>query len=453
MSIKNRLAETIVAIATGSCSGGVAIIRVSGGDSLKIMKRVFFNKKFLKRDFIPKPNYFYYGKIQDDNIILDEAMAVYFKAPKSFTGEDIVEFHVHGGFINTNKILKLIIKHGAVQAERGEFTERAFLNGKIDLVQAESILDLIEARSDTAHLEAVSQLRGELSELLNGIKKELFDIITVTTATIDFPEEDYDFMEDYKIKEKVANLLKKLKKLSDSYYEGKLISKGATVTIVGAPNAGKSSLMNSLLRIDRALVTDIPGTTRDYLEGDLIINDIPITLVDTAGIRESEDIIEKIGVQKVYSKIKEADLIIFLYDENGFTDDIKKLYDEFGDKNHILVQNKNDKGVYEFMKPDLKISVKESFNVDKLKSLIFQKLSSGVLNSEMLLITNERHKKHIDSAYENLNNAFISINEQLPLEFVAQDLKRAFDEVGAILGDVTPDDILGNIFQNFCIGK
>jgi len=198
---------------------------------------------------------------------------------------------------------------------------------------------------------------------------------------------------------------------------------------------------------------NIPGTTRDYLEGDLIINDIPITLVDTAGIRESEDIIEKIGVQKVYSKIKEDDLIIFLYDENGFTDDIKKLYDEFGDKNHILVQNKNDKGVYEFMQPDLKISVKESFNVDKLKSLIFQKLSSGVLNSEMLLITNERHKKHIDSAYENLNNAFISINEQLPLEFVAQDLKRAFDEVGAILGDVTPDDILGNIFQNFCIGK
>ena len=272
MNIKNRLSKTIAAVATGACSGGISVIRVSGGDSLKIMNEIFTRREQKTKI---KPRYFYFGKIKDENTVLDEAMAVYFKGPASFTGEDVVEFHIHGGFINSNKILKLILKHGAIQAERGEFTERAFLFGKIDLVQAESILDIIEARSDNAHLEAVGQLRGELSQYLKDVKEKLFNIATITEATIDFPEEDYDFMANYKIKEKLQAIIGKLSKLSKSYYEGKLISKGAVVTIVGAPNAGKSSLMNNLLKMDRALVTAIPGTTRDYLEGDIIIKSIP----------------------------------------------------------------------------------------------------------------------------------------------------------------------------------
>ncbi len=454
MNTKNRLSKTIVAVATGNCSAGVSIIRVSGSDSLKIMNKIFFHKGRIKNsDFMPQKRYFYFGKIKDENIILDEAMAVYFKGPNSFTGEDIVEFHIHGGFINSNKILKLILKNGAIQAERGEFTERAFLFGKIDLVQAESILDIIEARSENAHLEAVGQLRGELSKYLKKIKENLFNIATITEATIDFPEEDYDFMANYKIKEKVINLLTKLKSLSSSYYEGKLISKGAMVTIVGAPNAGKSSLMNTLLKMDRALVTDIPGTTRDYLEGNIIINGIPITLIDTAGIRESNDKIEQIGVEKVFSKIEEADLIIFLYDEHGFTNDIEKIYYKFKGKNHLLIQNKIDVSKHTEIKPDLEISAKHNLRTQELKELISEKLINKNFNSETILITNERHKQHIDKSIKNLENSLKSIESQLPLEFISQDFRFALEEIGAILGEVTPDDILGNIFQNFCIGK
>lgn len=454
MNVKNRLSKTIVAIATGNCSGGVSIIRVSGTNSLKIMNKIFFHKGRVKNsDFFPKKRYFYFGKIKDENTVLDEAMAVYFKGPNSFTGEDIVEFHIHGGFINSNKILKLILKSGAIQAERGEFTERAFLFGKIDLVQAESILDIIEARSENAHLEAVGQLRGELSKYLKEIKENLFNIATITEATIDFPEEDYDFMASYKIKEKIINLLTKLKSLSSSYYEGKLISKGAMVTIVGAPNAGKSSLMNTLLKMDRALVTDIPGTTRDYLEGNIIINGIPITLIDTAGIRKSNDKIEQIGVEKVFSKIEESDLIIFLYDENGFTYDIEKMYHKFKKNNHLLIQNKIDLSKHSKIKPDLEISAKHNLNTQELKSLISEKLVNKDFNSETILITNERHKQHIDKSIENLENSLESIKNQLPLEFISQDFRFALEEIGAILGEVTPDDILGNIFQNFCIGK
>jgi tRNA modification GTPase len=380
-------------------------------------------------------------------------MAVYFKGPASFTGEDIVEFHIHGGVINSQKILKLIIKNGAIQAERGEFTERAFLFGKIDLVQAESILDIIEARSENAHLEAVGQLRGELSNHLKEIKERLFNITTITEATIDFPEEDYDFMGNYKIQEKVEHILFDLNKLSSSYYEGKLISKGAIVTIVGAPNAGKSSLMNNLLKMNRALVTSIPGTTRDYLEGEITIKGIPITLIDTAGIRESEDEIERIGVKNVSAKIKESDLIIFLYDENGFTNDIEKIYKEFYDKNHILIQNKIDISKNMELEPNLEISAKNDININELKDLIYNKLIDKDFNRESIIITNERHKQHIDKAIENLENSLESIINQLPLEFISQDFRFSLDEIGAILGEVTPDDILGNIFQNFCIGK
>jgi len=454
MNIKNRLSKTIVAVATGNCSGGVSIIRISGEYSLNIMNKIFFYKKSIKnKNSVPKARYFYFGKIKDNENILDEAMAVYFKGPSSFTGEDVVEFHIHGGFINSEKILKLIIKHGAIQAQKGEFTERAFLFGKIDLVQAESILDIIEARSENAHLEAVGQLRGKLSEHLKKIKEKLFNIATITEATIDFPEEDYDFMGNYKIKEKTTDLLKSLKELSSSYYEGKLISKGAMVTIVGAPNAGKSSLMNSLLKMDRALVTSIAGTTRDYLEGNMVINGIPVTLIDTAGIRESNDEIEQIGVKKVFSKIEESDLIIFLYDENGFTDDIKNIYDEFNFKNHLLVQNKIDISKHISLNSDLDISAKKETNIENLKKLIFDKLIDKNFNSNSVIITNERHKQHIDKSIENLENALESIINQLPLEFISQDFRFALEEIGAILGEVTPDDILGNIFQNFCIGK
>jgi len=452
MNIKNRLSSTIAAIATGSCQGGVSIIRVSGADSLKIMNAIFFRKNNSKSSK-PKPRYFYYGRIKDGDIVLDEVMAVYFKGPKSFTGEDIVEFHIHGGYINSQKILKLILKNGAIQAERGEFTERAFLFGKIDLVQAESILDIIEARSSNAHQEAVGQLRGELSNILKEMKERLFNIATITEATIDFPEEDYDFMGNYKIKEKTSAILNELKSLSNSYYEGKLISKGAVVTIVGAPNAGKSSLMNSLLKMERALVTSIPGTTRDYLEGDISIKGIPITLIDTAGIRESEDVIEQIGVKKVYDKIEESDLVIFLYDENGFTEDIKKIYDEFNYKNHLLIQNKIDVSKNSSLKAELEISAKNGINIKELQNLIYDKLVDKDFNSGNVIITNERHKQHIDKSIEHLDNALESIENQLPLEFISQDFRFSLNEIGAILGEVTPDDILGNIFQSFCIGK
>ncbi len=455
MNIKNRLSETIVAITTG-IDGAVSIIRVSGDRSLEIMNKIF--KPLKKGNF--KPRYMYYGSIIDDKTIIEKGLAVYFKNPNSFTGEDIVEFHIHGGFINSQKVLKLILKSGAIQAQKGEFTERAFLFGKIDLIQAESILEIIESRGELGLSQAVNQLRGVLSNHINSINKELLEITTITEATIDFPEEDYDFMAEYNIKERVENILDNLEKLSNSYFEGKLLSQGANVVIVGAPNVGKSSLMNILLNEERAIVTNIPGTTRDYLEGSLSIKGVPITLVDTAGIRESKDEIEQIGVERVFQKIENSDLIIFLIDEThkkdgriNFSEKIKEIYNRFKDKKHILIQNKSDIEKLELKEVDLKISTKNGIGIEELKELIYNNLVGENFKSSEIMITNNRHKVNIDNAISYMQNSLDAIENMLPLEFVSQDLKFALNQLGAILGEVTPDDILGNIFGNFCIGK
>lgn len=449
--IKNRLSKTICAIITPPVESGVAIIRLSGGDSLTILKKIFFPKKQIK-DF--KARYMYFGEIKKENTIFDECLAVYFKSPHSFTGEDVVEFHIHGGYFNSKNILNLIIENGAIQAEKGEFSERAFLYGKIDLIQAESILEIIESRNENSHTNAIQQLRGTLSDKLKEIKASLFEIVTIIEASIDFPDEDYDFLENYNIKERLENDINTLTKLSNSYYEGKIFTKGASVAIIGSPNTGKSSLMNKLLKINRALVTDIPGTTRDFIESEFNLNGIVINLIDTAGIRDTQDIIEKSGVDLSIEKIEQADLILFLIDERGLLEDIKEIYETVKEKNNIIIQNKVDKLSEKVIENvDILVSVKQNINLDNLKELMYNKLIKTNFKSGDLMITNTRHKHYIDESLKFLNNSLFSVYERMPLELISQDLRFSLDNLGIILGEVTTEDILGNIFGNFCIGK
>ncbi len=451
---KNRLSKTITAIATPIGEGGISIIRISGNDSLLIFKNIFFLKNGKNIDINSiKPRYCYFGLIKKDNITLDEAVVIYFKAPNSFTGEDIVELQVHGGLITTESILKFVIEMGAILAEKGEFTERAFLYGKVDLIQAESVLELIKSRNTPAHLNAAMQLRGELSEKLKEIKEELFKIVTITEASIDFPDENYDFLEGYKIPEKLTDIKNSLSKLSNSYYDGKIFSKGGTIAIAGAPNAGKSSLLNTLLKTDRALVTEIAGTTRDYIEADLHLNGVPITLIDTAGLRSSEEIIEKAGIELSIKKAKEADFTLFLVDERGLFGETEVIYNSLSDNKKIIIQNKLDKMSNKFDYSELQISAKFDKNIDELRELLYKKLTNQSFQSGDLFIANERHKYHIDFALKSIKEALNVIKSKHPLEFIARELRDSINEIGAVLGETTTEDILGNIFSNFCIGK
>lgn len=448
MSLKNRLARTIAAIATGPCEAGVSIIRLSGEDALPLLRKIFKPAKKIKQF---KPRYLYYGQFLDGDRILDSGLAVYFKDPHSFTGEDVVELHLHGGFFNTRQILEFILTQGILQAERGEFTERAFLNGKLDLIQAESILDVIHSRNSYTHDNALQQLRGSLSDQFRAIKQNTEKIVSITEAAIDFPEEDYDFLAQYNIKEQVNQMITTLQELSNSYYDGKIFSQGASVAIIGPPNAGKSSLLNALLKLDRALVTEIPGTTRDYIEADLTIKGIPITLVDTAGVRETKDQIEQQGVELALSKLESADLTLYLLDERGYLPEMAPILEKLKHKKHLIIQNKID--LAPKLEADCYISAKNRINIDILQDLIFEQLISKEFNATDLFITNSRHKIHIDEALAALETAATAINDQLYLEFIATDLRLALNHIGEILGEVTTEDLLGNIFGQFCLGK
>ncbi|MBN2693281.1 tRNA uridine-5-carboxymethylaminomethyl(34) synthesis GTPase MnmE [bacterium] len=451
---KNRLSKTVAAIATPIGEGGISVIRISGDESLQILKKIFFLKSGKNIDIEKiKPRYCYFGLIKRDNVILDENLAIYFKAPNSFTGEDVVELHLHGGLVSTETILKYVIEMGAILAEKGEFTERAFLYGKLDLVQAESVLELIKARNAPAHLNAAMQLRGKLSDRLIEIKEELFKIVTVTEASIDFPDEDYDFLEGYRIPQQLTDIKNSLTKLSNSYYDGKIFSKGATVAIAGAPNAGKSSLMNRLLKTDRALVTEIAGTTRDYIEADLYLKGIPVTIIDTAGIRVSDELIEKAGIELSIKKATEADFTLFLVDERGLFGETEEIYKQLSDNKKAIIQNKMDKMGDRFEYSEILISAKFEQNIDELRDLLFKKLTNQSFQSGDLFIANERHKYHIDSALKSIIEALNVIDLKLPIEFIARELRDSINEIGAILGETTTEDILGNIFSSFCIGK
>lgn len=458
--------DTIAAIATPPGRGAIGVIKISGDSALSILKKIFHPFK-PRTDF--ESHKLYYGFIVDprDGKVIDEVLAVYMKKPKTYTREDVVEIYAHSGYYILKKILELVFLAGARPAEPGEFTLRAYLNGRIDLSQAEAIQELVSAKTETALNLALNTLMGKLSEKINYLKNELMEILVLVESAIDFPEEDIEIMEPEKLSQKIKEkILPAIDTLIKNYEEGKIYKEGISLVIAGKPNVGKSSLMNALLREERAIVTPIPGTTRDFLEEEATIEGLPVKLIDTAGLRETEDIVEKIGVERAKKKFKEADLILFLVDVSEHpSEEDYKIYKEVKNFPHLVVLNKIDIkpnhleewkkelakwGIEEF----LEISVKEGENLDVLCKKIFEKITSEKGREVPEVVPNLRQKVALEAAKEYLLNALKELEKPNPLpELVAIEIRSAVSSLSEIIGEVTTEDVLTQIFSTFCIGK
>ncbi|MDP3261079.1 MAG: tRNA uridine-5-carboxymethylaminomethyl(34) synthesis GTPase MnmE [Thermodesulfovibrionales bacterium] len=456
--------DTIAAISTPAGEGGIGIVRLSGKDAIKIADRLFHSSKG-KTLFDSASHRIIYGFIKDPATgeTVDEVLVSVMRSPNTYTREDIVEINCHGGMSPLRNVLELAVKHGARLAEPGEFTKRAFLNGRIDLSEAEAVLDLIRAKTDESRRIAIEQLRGRLSEKILNLQEQITKICVFIEAYIDFPEEDIELASKKEIIESAATILKELASLLKSYDEGRFFREGLAAAIVGKPNVGKSSLLNALLQKDRAIVTDTPGTTRDTIEEYLNINGLPLRIIDTAGIRESHDMAEKEGVKRSIRAMEDADLVIAVIDgsEPLKDEDIEVLGKTKG-KNTIIVINKSDLPIHgsttsqleHYTARILKVSAIRGDGLEKLKETIFQ---SSVKNwkeqKEGVIVTNLRHKIAIQAAYASLKNGIKAIETDKPLEIIAIEFRDALDRLGEIVGAVTTDDILNRIFSDFCIGK
>ncbi|MGL5633905.1 MAG: tRNA uridine-5-carboxymethylaminomethyl(34) synthesis GTPase MnmE [Sarcina sp.] len=454
--------DTIAAIATALGEGGIAIIRVSGSESQKIVDKIF--KAANGKDiFSMKPYTMRYGHIVDlqDNII-DEVIVSFMKGPKSFTAEDTIEINCHGGVISTNAVLQEVIKAGARLAEPGEFTKRAFLNGRIDLSQAEAVMDIITAKTELSMKSAMRQSEGRLSKEINRLRKDTLDVLALIEYAVDFTEdeEEVDPSINVDVKNGVEKLISEVDGLIKSADEGKLIREGLSIAIVGKPNVGKSSLLNVLLNERRAIVTDIAGTTRDVIEEYINLDGIPVRIIDTAGIRETEDVVEKIGVQKSKEKIDEADLVIFMLDTSRVLDDEDmEIINYIKDKKYIVLLNKVDleRKIDEVAIAELsnkiEISAKENIGIDVLKAKIKDLFFSGNIDTESLIVTNTRHKQALYRAIENLESGLDGINRNEFLDLVSIYVMSALKALGEITGAEVEEDLVNKIFMEFCCGK
>lgn len=457
----NYINDTICAISTPIGEGGISIIRISGTAAFEIIEKIFYKSldksKSIKITDVSSHT-IHFGFIFEDSNLIDEVLISIFKNPNSFTGEDIIEISTHGGLYVTQKVLKLIISKGARHAEPGEFTKRAFLNGRIDLSQAEAISDLIKAKTDDAHKSSVKQLEGSLSEYVNKIRDDLISITALVELELDFAEEDLEFTKKEELKIKALNISNDLQEISNSYLSGKLIRDGINLVIAGKPNSGKSSLFNCLLRKERAIVSHISGTTRDYIEEGIIINGVLFNLTDTAGLRVTEDEIESEGIKRSHDKITDADLILFLIDSTDTVEEIEKsilYFNNLENENKILVFTKKDIAKSAFKKEGVFISIKENDSIKLLKDTMVNKVKTNEVNFGYgkIIITNLRHKICIDKTIDSLNKVIESINKEMSGEFISIDLRNALNYLGEITGNVTNDDILSYVFSKFCIGK
>lgn len=438
--------DTISAIATPICTGAVGIIRVSGSKSLETVKKMFSKKEI-------QPDKITYGWVLDDGEKVDEVIVLYFKAPHSFTGEDVVEIQAHGGVNVLKKILELTLKHGARMAQRGEFSKRAFLNGKIDLSKAESILDLIHAKTAKFASKSAKNLAGMLFEEINSIKRDLFETLSKIVAGIDFPDD----MSEPAYENLQAELNKSksdVKRVLASADNSNIMRQGIKVAIVGRPNVGKSSLFNSLLSMDRAIVTEIAGTTRDVIQETLDVGGIPVTLIDTAGIREGKiDKVEKIGIDYTKQALENADLALFLYDSSvGMTDDDEQIFELVKDKNFIKIASKSDLCEVRTDKDAVYLSGKTNENIDTLR----EKIAKIVLHKDLTeteFVTNSRQQECLRRALDSIDIALEAVEREEIQDLISIDVKSALLALDEITGEVITDDILNNIFDNFCIGK
>jgi len=435
---------------------------MSGEKTFEILAKMFIAKN--PKDISEIPGYtMQYGNIVDDGKIIDEVLVSYFKSPKSYTTEDMCEINSHGGNVIMRKILQICLKNGADLAEPGEFTKRAFLNGRIDLSQAESVIDIINAKSDREAKEGIKQLEGYLATSIGKIKSEILDVMTNIEVSIDYPEYDTpDVLED-DLKKKMEDVLDKLHKLEASFDNGKLIKEGIKTAIIGKPNAGKSSLLNAILKEDRAIVTEYEGTTRDTIEEFVNINGIPLKLIDTAGIRETENEVEKIGIEKSIKYAKEADLVILIIDgSKDLSKEDIEILNIVNPKKTIIILNKIDlkqkidENTPEIVKFNniIKISALKKEGIDKLYEKINDLFNFNQINVDNdIVITNERHKIQIQKAIQNLNKAIKSLSINMPIDIVAIGLKDVLSDLGEITGEEASEEIINEIFARFCLGK
>lgn len=448
--------DTIAAIATAYGEGGIGIIRISGEDSRDILRKIFTGKIESRR--------LSYGKIMDENEHIDEVLAVYMKGPKTYTGEDVVEINCHGSMVALRKTLALVLSKGARMAEPGEFTKRAFLNGRLDLSQAEAVIDVIKAKSDRSFDVAISQLEGSLSKRIEKIRQALLDLLVEVTVNIDYPDEDIEIMTYDKARDCLCNIRNMIGELLATSGSGRMIREGIRIAIVGKPNVGKSSLMNCLLRESRAIVTEIPGTTRDTIEEAVSIRNLPVYLIDTAGIRDTDDTVEKIGIEKTKEAFNNADYIILVVDgSRPLTSEDEEIISYVRGRRALVLLNKRDLGaevtvdVISEKLPDCDIietalSKGEGLKEieDNIESLVY---GGQISQGESLMVNNVRHidlLKHADSA---VGDALSLLEIMEPLDIVEIDIRNAYDFLGEIVGDTVSDEIINEVFARFCLGK
>lgn len=455
--------DTICAISTAIGEGGIAIIRVSGDNALGIVSKIFKAKS--GKDIKDMKTYtMKYGHVVDvdSEDIIDEVIISYMKGPKSFTAEDVVEINCHGGVTSTNKVLEATIRAGARLAEPGEFTKRAFLNGRIDLSQAEAVMDLITAKTELAMKSALMQSGGSLSQRINKLREYLLNVLALIEYAVDFTEDDeeVDPSVPIRVKESLESAVEDINKLLKGADEGKIIRDGLSLAIVGKPNVGKSSLLNVLLKEKRAIVTDIAGTTRDVIEEYINLDGIPVKIIDTAGIRETEDVVEKIGVERSREKINEADLILLVLDTSREIDkEDKEIIEAIKDKksivllNKIDLDNKIDDLILEGFENIIKISAKEDIGIDGLKNEIKNMFFNGTIDSESLIVSNSRHKQALIRAFENCNEALVRVKKNEFLDLISIYVTAALKALGEITGSELEEDLVNKIFREFCCGK
>lgn len=467
--------DTIVALATPSGAGAIAIIRISGKDALTIAAPLFESvsgKDILKQ----KTHTIHLGHIVDGAKVYDQVLLSIFKGPNSYTGENVIEISCHGSTYIQQQIIQLLLRKGCKMAEPGEFTLRAFINGKLDLSQAEAVADLISSENEASHQIAMQQMRGGFSNEIAKLREELLNFASLIELELDFAEEDVEFADRTQFHELLERIEFVLKRLIDSFAVGNVIKNGIPVAIVGEPNVGKSTLLNALLNEERAIVSEIAGTTRDTIEDELVINGIGFRFIDTAGIRETADIVESIGIKKTFEKIEQAQVVVYLLDSSQISDfrlqtsensrlhtikiEVEKIRNQFPLKPLVIIGNKADmltESQIENLKSEipeiLLISAKENTNIEDLKNQLLSFVNTGALRNNETIVTNTRHYDSLLKALEEIQKVKFGLQTGISSDLMAIDIRQALYYFGEITGQVTNDELLGNIFANFCIGK
>ena len=449
--------DTIAAISTTLGVGAISIIRVSGNDAIKIVNKIFKGKNLEKVE----THTINYGHIVDKDEIIDEVLVSVMKSPKTFTTEDVVEINCHGGISTTNKVLELVLNNGARLAEPGEFTKRAFLNGRRDLTQAESIMDLINSKNESKRKVAIKGLNGYVSNIIRNLRQEILELLASIEVNIDYPEyEDAIVMTNDIIKPKITEIKEKLTKIINESENGKILTSGIKTIIIGKPNVGKSSILNRLLDEEKAIVTDIEGTTRDTVEGSITINGVSLNIIDTAGIRETEDIVEKIGVEKSLSLINEADLIVIVLNNNEeLTEEDKKILTACKDKKVIVVINKSDLE-RKINLDDIKYqnivytNTIDLNGINSLKEKIVELFNLNELEQQdYTYLSNVRQISLAKEAYQILEEVDNGIKNEAPVDMIEIDIKRAWEKLGEIIGETYTEELIDQLFSQFCLGK